>query len=126
MFPLNCALAVALLTAPSGTTESAFAGEELATVRTTLQKVAISWEILDSREVRYVLTRPEDFAADLKLLRRRYQELSDAPPLCDCIRFPDRYSRMPAPEVSTLFPAFTRSYCDGCEAREPAPIPPKL
>jgi hypothetical protein len=22
-------------------------------------------------------------------LRRRYQELSDAPPLCDCIRFPD-------------------------------------
>jgi hypothetical protein len=111
MFPLNCALAVALLTAPSSKTGSAFAGEELAMVRTTLQKVAISWEILDSREVRYVLTRPEDFAADLKLLRRRYQELSDAPPLCDCIRFPDRTL------VNELL-SFNRSYRQHLDSRQ--------
>ena len=90
MFPLNCALAVALLTTPSDQIESAAAAEEFTHVRPTLQKVAISWEILDPREVRYVLTRTEDFNADLKLLRRRYRELADAPPLCDCVRFPQR------------------------------------
>ena len=111
MFPLNCTLAVALLTAPSGKTESAFAGEELAMLRTILQKVAISWEILDSREVCYVLTRPEDFAADLKLLRRRYLELSDAPPLCDCVRFPDRAL------VNELL-SFNRSYRQHLDSRQ--------
>jgi hypothetical protein len=89
MFPLNYALAVALLTAPPEAAELP-AAEEFATVRPTLQALAISWEILDPREVRYVLTRPEDFGADLKLLRRRYQDLFDAPPLCDGLRFPDR------------------------------------
>ena len=38
----------------------------------------------------YVLTRGEDFPSDLKLLRRRYADLCDAPPLYDCMRFPDR------------------------------------
>ena len=90
MFPLNYALAVALLTAPPDKVELPASAEEFATVRPTLQTLAISWEVLDQREVRYVLTRPEDFGADLKLLRRRHQELIDAPPLCDCIRFPDR------------------------------------
>ncbi len=37
-----------------------------------------------------MLSQPADFGADLKLVRRRYRELSDAPPLCDCLRFPDR------------------------------------
>jgi hypothetical protein len=90
MFPLNYALAVALLTASPDKVELPAAAEEFATVRPTLQTLAISWEILDPREVRYVLTRPEDFAADLKLLRRRQQELADAPPLCDGQRFPGR------------------------------------
>jgi hypothetical protein len=90
MFPLNCALAVALLTTPSEQIESAAAAEEFIYLRPTLQKVALSWEILDPREVRYVLTRAEDFPADLKLLRRRQRELADAPPLCDCTRFPQR------------------------------------
>ena len=38
--------------------------------------LAVQWEILDPGEVRYVLTRSEDFASDLKLLRRRYHELA--------------------------------------------------
>jgi hypothetical protein len=90
MFPLNYALAVALLTASPDKVELPAPAEEFATVRPTLQTVAMSWEILDPRELRYVLMRPEDFAADLKLLRHRYQELIDAPPLCDGLRFPDR------------------------------------
>jgi hypothetical protein len=90
MFPLNYALAVALLTAPPDKVELPVAAEEFATVGPTLQSLAITWEVLDPREVRYVLTRPEDFGADLQLLRRRYRELEDAPPLCDCLRFPNR------------------------------------
>jgi hypothetical protein len=90
MFPLDCMLAVSLLTCPVDATETVVAPEHLASVRPTLQDLAISLEVLDPREVRYVLTRGEDFAADLKLLRRRYRELGDAPPLHDCMRFPDR------------------------------------
>jgi hypothetical protein len=111
MFPLNYALAVALLTTPSDKIESPAAADHFAVVRPILQKVAISWEILDPREVRYVLTRPEDFAADLKLLRRRYQELSDAPPLCDGIRFPDRGL------VNELL-SFNRAYRQNLDSRQ--------
>jgi hypothetical protein len=110
MFPLNCALAVALLTTPADQVEMP-AADEFATVRPTLQAVAISWEILDAREVRYVLTRPEDFGADLKLLRRRYQELADAPPLCDGRRFPDRGL------INELL-SFNRSYRQHLDSRQ--------
>jgi hypothetical protein len=90
MFPLDYVLAVALLTAPADATDLAGPAEGCATLQPTLQAVAIAWEILDPREVRYVLTRPKDFAADLKLLRRRYHDLADAPPLQDSLRFPSR------------------------------------
>jgi hypothetical protein len=89
MFPLNYALAVALLTTVPETVEVP-ATEGLATVRPTLQALSISWELLDARECRYVLKRPEELTPDVKMLRRRYQELADAPPLQDCMRFPDR------------------------------------
>ena len=89
MFPLDYVLAVALLATPEAA-ELPGTGAEYVTVRPTMQAVATSWEILDPREVRYVLAREEDFQADLKLLRRRYQDLADAPPLADCLRFPDR------------------------------------
>jgi hypothetical protein len=55
-----------------------------------LQQIAVSMEIMDPREARYILNRPEDVQADLKLVRRRYQELLDAPSICDAVRFPDR------------------------------------
>jgi hypothetical protein len=90
MFPVDYVLAVALLAAPPDATEAPGAAERFANLRPTLQSLAVHWEILDPREVRYVLTRPEDFASDLKLLRRRYHDLADAPPLHDCMRFPDR------------------------------------
>jgi len=89
MFSLDYVLAVALLTADPELTDNATA-DAFAATRPTLQAMAISWEVLDPREVRYVLTRAEDFCTDLKLLRRRYRELGDAPPLDDCLRFPDR------------------------------------
>jgi hypothetical protein len=90
MFPFDYLLAVALLTAPPDAPEPSVAPEVYAHLQPTLQGLAVQWEILDQREIRYVLIRAEDLAADLKLLRRRYLDLIDAPPLLDCMRFPDR------------------------------------
>ncbi len=81
MVPLDYILAVALLTSGPEAGDMPPPADGVASVRPTLQTLAVSWEVLDPREMRYVLTRPEDFAADLKLLRRRHRELADAPPL---------------------------------------------
>jgi hypothetical protein len=111
MLPLNYALAVALLTGPMEAAEMPVAAEEYVTVQATLQALAISWEILDPREVRYVLARSDDFGADLKLLRRRYDDLLDAPPLSDGLRFPDRCV------VNELL-AFNRAYRQHLDSRQ--------
>jgi hypothetical protein len=111
MLPLDYALALVLLTNPAETAEVTPPVEELVTVRPTLQAVALSWELMDQREVRYVLTRPEDFGADLKLLQRRYHDLHDAPPLDDCMRFPDRTL------VNELL-SFNRAYRQHLEGRQ--------
>jgi hypothetical protein len=103
MFPLDYLLAVALLTSPVDAPEPANAPDLFATLQPALQGLAVEWEILDPREVRYVLTRPEDFGSDLKLLRRRFHDLADAPPLTDGARFPDRNT------ISELL-SFNRAY----------------
>jgi hypothetical protein len=108
MFPFDYLLAVALLTAPVDGSEPT--PDVYASLSPTIQAVAIQWEILDPREVRYVLTRSEDFASDLKLLRRRYQELANAPPVSDCQRFPDRAT------ISDLL-TFNRAYRQHLDSR---------
>ncbi len=110
MFSLDYVLAVVLLTAAPELTDNADA-DAFAATRPTLQSLAISWEILDPREVRYVLTRSEDFCTDLKLLRRRYRELGDAPPLYDCLRFPDR-------SVVNDLLSFNRAYRQHLDCRQ--------
>jgi hypothetical protein len=112
MNPHEFLMAVALLTAVPDTPEAVPTAEEFATLRQAIQAVALEWEILDPREVRYLLARPEDFEADINLLRRRYQELADAPPLIDCERFPDRET------INDLL-AFNRSYRQYLDARLP-------
>lgn len=116
MFACDYLLAVALLTAPLDAPEPVLAPESYEPLRPVLHAFALQCEILDPREVRYVLTRADDFLADLKLLRRRFQELADAPPLLDCERFPDRSM------ISDLL-AFNRAYrqhMDGRLALEPS------
>src|SRR5207249_3370121 len=99
MFQLDSLLVLALLTAPVDTPLPKApvdtplpkaSAERLERLRPKVQTLAVKWEILDQREVRYILARPEDFASDLNLVRRRYQALADAPSLSDCQRFPDR------------------------------------
>jgi hypothetical protein len=89
MLPLDYVLAVAALTGPAGCGEGESLREHLCLAR-PIRTLALTWEILDPRETRSVLTRPEDLEGDLPMLRRRYLDLADAPPVIDSMRFPDR------------------------------------
>lgn len=77
-------------------------------VQAALWSLAVESELLDPREER--LKRLEDFAADLTVLRRRYRELKDAPPLGDSRRFPDR-------GTSGDLLSFNRAYRRNLESR---------
>ncbi len=59
-------------------------------LRAAIQTVAVDWELMDKREAQYLLIRPEEYMADLAELRRRYDDLSDAPPASDAFRFPPK------------------------------------
>jgi hypothetical protein len=111
MIPCEYLLAAALL-AGNPDQEPAPGPESYAALRLPLQALATEWEILDPREARYVLARPEDFTADLNLLRRRFHELRDAPSSGDCQRFPERAA------INDLL-AFNRSFRQFIDVRQP-------
>lgn len=111
MSPYDLVLATTLLTAPPGTPEQAPTPERWPAVQAAIHQTAVEWEILDPRETRYVLSRVEDFEADLNLLRRRYAELADAPKVADSARFPDRRT------VNDLI-RFNRAYRKHLETRQ--------
>lgn len=111
MFQFDYLLALALLTAPPDNLENVMPIEVGDRQRTALQAVAVQLEILDPREVRYILSRAEDATADVNLLRRRYRELLDAPALSDSLRFPDRES------VNELL-SFNRAYRQHIDMRQ--------
>ncbi|OWK36313.1 hypothetical protein [Fimbriiglobus ruber] len=83
-------LAAILLTTAPGTPETVPPPDRFPAMRDAVHQLGIEWEILDPRETRYVLTRPEEYSGDLDMLRRRYRELADAPRVADSMRFPDR------------------------------------
>jgi hypothetical protein len=112
MLPLDYLLALAFLTSPPTSADPAELSGILPALRLPLQTLAVELEILDPREVRYILARPEDFAADLNLLRRRYHELATAPALADALRFPERAT------VNELL-AFNRCYRQHIDLRQP-------
>jgi hypothetical protein len=115
MLACDVFLVVALLTAPAGSPEPAGLQSLYPSLRGPLQTLAVRWEILDPREVRYILARQEDFASDLNLLRRRYQELHTAPAVADCLRFPERGM------VNDLL-AFNRAYRQFIDMRQPVEL----
>jgi hypothetical protein len=73
------------------------------TLRGYIQDAAVQMQLLDSRERRYTLARPEDFASDLNLIRRRWRDLHNAPMMEDSYRFPDRE------QINEML-AFNRAY----------------
>jgi hypothetical protein len=105
-------LAAVLLTSPVDAPLPGSNAELYDRLSVPLQKLALEWEILDQRESRYVLARPEDFASDVNLLRRRCHDLRDAPPASDAVRFPDRVA------VNDLL-AFNRAFKQYVEVRQP-------
>ena len=112
MFQFECVMALALITSPVDTPIPSGVAQRFEKLRPVLQGVAVQWEILDPREVRYILARPEDFVSDLNLVRRRYQTLADAPALSDCQRFPDR-------DMVNELLSFDRAYRQHLGLRQP-------
>ena len=116
MAPLDYVLAVAVLTAPPSLEDRCPPVQKLAALRPTVREVALSWEVLDPREVGHVLLSAEDFDADVQFLRRRYQRLAGAPPAADTLRFPERRT------ISDLL-AFNRAYHRHLSRRRAAGCP---
>ncbi|MBA4067879.1 MAG: hypothetical protein C0501_30095 [Isosphaera sp.] len=110
MSPSDLFLASVLLSAPVGAPESVPPPERWAAVQEAVHRVAVRLEILDPRETRYVLTRAEDFQADLDFLRQRRADLEDAPTLADAARLPDK--RLTADSLQ-----FNRAFRKNLDAR---------
>jgi hypothetical protein len=115
MFACEFLLAFSLLTSPEGSVDWNHAPANYDALRPVLQKIAIQLEIMDPREMRYVLARAEDYRSDLQLLRRRYRNLKDAPSLEECLRFPERNF------VNDLL-AFNRTYHQYLTGRQPVDL----
>lgn len=116
MAPIDFMLAALLLMAPPENFPDSPDADIHACLGPALQSLSFHFEILDSRETRYVLSRPEDFSTDLRLLRKRYHELAEAPPLHDSLRFPDRTVIQ---EMLNFNRAY-RHYLDAKKTMEPA------
>lgn len=107
-------LAAMLLTSPSPAElqDPGALRDHFPAIRWPLLSLAIEYEILDPREMRYVLARPDDVLSDIQMLRRRYEELNDAPPLADSYRFPERTA------VNEML-VFNRAFRKFLEERQP-------
>jgi hypothetical protein len=110
MFTFKYVLAATLLTASPDCPELHDAAAAHRELGPALRAVAVDWEILDPRETGYVLARPLDFLADLKLLQGRYQELVNAPRLEECNRLPER-------SLVKEFLAFNRAFASDLKNR---------
>ena len=62
--------------------------ENYANLHQPLTVLSMRLELLDQRETRFVFTKREELAEDLKMLRKRNLELHGAPQLRDASRFP--------------------------------------
>lgn len=95
--PLNLALAAALTSSGSDAVEcpeqKACPPKDIShldNLRPYVVDLARYWELMDAREEKFLFHKPEEFPGDLSLLQKRFTDLQDAPPLSDCMKFPDR------------------------------------
>ena len=108
MFTCEIVLAAALLTAPKDLPVPPNQAGWVEVMRPALLALAIDAEILDPREKAFLLT--QDPIGDLTMLQSRNDELSRAPHLGDCQRFPER-------KMINDFLALNRSYRNDLNAR---------
>jgi hypothetical protein len=90
MSPSDLMLAALLLTAPVGAPEQTPPQERWPAMQGAIHQIAIDWEILDPRETRYVLGKPEDFQEDLNFLRKRRIDFEDVPKVSESDRLPTK------------------------------------
>ena len=86
MFAAAPILAFALLTASPTEPVPAISAASWPELQANLRLLATQWQIFDPREDR--LLRADDLAQDLPVLRKRRNELIDAPNVHDSFRFP--------------------------------------
>ena len=110
MSPSDFMLAAMLLSAPVGTPEQVPPPDRFATVQAAIHQTAIDWEILDLREIRYVLAKADDYQEDLDFLRKRRIDLEDAPKLAESQRLPGR-------QTVNDYIRFNRAYRKNLETR---------
>ena len=110
MSPSDLFLAAMMLSAPAGTPEQLPTPDRWQTIQVALQQTAKDWEILDSRETRYILAHREDFQEDLDFLRKRRADLADAPHLATAALLPSR-------QVMDDYIHFNRAYRKHLELR---------
>jgi hypothetical protein len=87
--PFRLLTAVVLLTGPTAHFDLPENAASHAGCAGALRLLALHLEILDPLET-HVLAHAPEFAADLKVLRGRYQEFAAAPRLHECFRLPER------------------------------------
>ena len=68
-----------------------------------LQQMALRLELLDPREAKYMLNRPENLRHDLGTILQRWEDLQDAPLVEDSLRFPSRNAALAALEQNRLY-----------------------
>jgi hypothetical protein len=110
MSPSDLILATMLLSAPVGTPEQVPPPDRWQVMQSAIHHTAIDWEILDSRETRYVLAKPEDFQEDLDFLRKRRLDLENAPKVSESDRLPSR-------QAVNDYIRFNRAYRKNLETR---------
>ena len=104
------ATAFALISTSAGVLEPPPSPEYFPVVQRSIHAVAIDLEILDHRECRYILSRADDWQADLDLLRRRYADLKDSPAVAMSDALPPRW-------LVNHWIAFNRAYRKNLDER---------
>lgn len=82
---LQFCLSIAVLTSPAAPPPELFR-----LVNRPIVSICLSCEILDHREIRYVLAKPEEFVSDVAMIKIRMKALSECPNLWASCLFPDR------------------------------------
>jgi hypothetical protein len=86
----DIAFAVALIVAPMECPTPVIDEKEWPTVQAALWSVAIRWELMDPREVQFLLNRRDDFGIDLEIIRKRHRDLKGAPLIAEGEWLPSR------------------------------------
>jgi hypothetical protein len=104
-------LAAMLLYSPPESSIPTIEANEWPAFRDALFQIAKDQQLLDPREQHFLLRKPDDLKHDLNMLRRRHQDLHNAPRLEEADRFPPR-------EAVNAMLGFNRSYRENMEAKQ--------